>query len=179
MAKSLVHKLVIGISSRALFDLSDSHAVYQQEGVQAYQDYQISHENEPLQPGGAFALVKKLLRINELHDNLFVEIVLISRNSADTGLRIFNSIAHYDLSITRAVFTGGRAPYEYARDFGAHLFLSADTNDVRLALEGHIAAAAILPSHHEENHDNTLRIAFDGDAVLSRINLSVFIKSKV
>lgn len=166
MAKILTHKLVVGISSRALFDLSESHAVYEHQGIDAYQAYQIAHENEPLKPGGAFALVKKLLRINELHDNLFVEIILLSRNSADTGLRIFNSITHYGLSMTRAVFTGGRPPYEYARDFGSHLFLSADVNDVRLALEGNLAAAVILPSHYAENQDNTLRIAFDGDAVL-------------
>jgi 5'-nucleotidase len=166
MAKTLTHKLVVCISSRALFDLSDSHAVYEEQGVDAYQAYQIAHENEPLLPGGAFALVKKLLRMNELHDNLFVEIVLLSRNSADTGLRIFNSIAHYGLSMTRAVFTGGSPPYEYARNFGSHLFLSADLNDVRMALEGQLAAAVILPSSYQENQDAILRIAFDGDAVL-------------
>lgn len=166
MVKTLAHHLVISISSRALFDMSESHAVYENEGVDAYQAYQIAHENEPLLPGGAFALAKKLLRINELYDNLFVEIILLSRNSADTGLRVFNSIAHYGLSMTRAVFTGGRSPYEYARNFGSHLFLSADLHDVRMALEGHLAAAVILPSQYTETQDNTLKIAFDGDAVL-------------
>lgn len=166
MAKTLTHKLVVGISSRALFDMSDSHAVYEQEGVEAYQAFQIAHENEPLQPGGAFTLVKKLLRMNTTLNEPFVEIILLSRNSADTGLRIFNSIAHYGLGMTRAVFTGGRAPYEYAQNFGAHLFLSADVRDVKLALEGQLAAAVILPSSPIESEERALKIAFDGDAVL-------------
>ena len=101
-------KLVIAISSRALFNLDAEHLVYEKEGLEAYSAYQIEHEDTPLERGQAFTLAKKLLRLNEtLEDPLGVEIVLLSRNSADTGLRIFNSIEHYGLPITRAAFCGG------------------------------------------------------------------------
>ena len=104
-----IDPLVIAISSRALFDLADSHAVYEQEGLAAYQQYQIEHEDEPLQPGVAFHLVEKLLNLNQLVEGAPVEVILLSRNSADTGLRVFNSIEHYHLNITRAHFAAGTA----------------------------------------------------------------------
>ena len=106
--KNLADKLVIAISSRALFDLSESHAIFQNQGLGAYARYQIEHEEEVLEPGEAFPLVEKLLRINaQLPPDRGVEVILLSRNSADTGLRIFNSIEHYGLSISRAAFCGG------------------------------------------------------------------------
>ncbi|WP_040953631.1 5'-nucleotidase, partial [Coxiella burnetii] len=105
MTKDISHKLVVAISSRALFDLDESNAVYEQEGVDSYADYQIQHENEILKPGVAFTLVEKFLKLNQKED--LVEVILLSRNSADTGLRVFNSIQHYQLNITRAAFTGG------------------------------------------------------------------------
>src|SRR5690606_10716757 len=93
-------KLVVAISSRALFNLEDSHRVYEQEGLDAYQAYQIEHEDEPLPPGDAFPLVKKLLALNsQLPGDARVEVILLSRNSSDTGLRVFNSIQHYGLPI--------------------------------------------------------------------------------
>ena len=91
-------KLVIAISSRVLFDLRESDDVFQHEGLKAYSQYQIKHEDEPLSPGDAFPLVKKLLRINERFETPRVEVILLSRNSADTGLRIFNSIEHHQLN---------------------------------------------------------------------------------
>ncbi len=162
-------KLVVAISSRALFDLDASHKVFEAEGIDAYCKYQIEHEDEILQPGVAFSLVKKLLAMNNLFQgNAAVEVILLSRNSADTGLRIFNSIDHHGLAISRAAFSGGANPYEYISAMGAHLFLSADHNDVRKALESGIAAATILPSNTDQLHNQSdqLRIAFDGDAVI-------------
>ncbi len=161
-------KLVIAISSRALFDLHESHAVFEQEGIDAYCRYQIEHEDVPLEAGVAFSLVRKLLRLDTRLDRDVVEVILLSRNSADTGLRIFNSIEHHGLNITRAAFTGGESPYGYVSAFGAHLFLSADPRDVRQALDGGVAAATILSSAAESpaGQDDDLRIAFDGDAVL-------------
>ncbi|MBT8148917.1 MAG: 5'-nucleotidase, partial [Gammaproteobacteria bacterium] len=133
---TLGDKLVIAISSRALFDMRESHEVYEQQGLSAYSQYQIDREDEPLLPGDAFPLVKKLLAINDkLDGENRVEIILLSRNSADTGLRVFNSIAHYGLSIARAAFSGGESPYRYVKAFGSHLFLSTDADDVRSALE--------------------------------------------
>lgn len=159
-------KLVIAISSRALFDLSESHRIYEEQGLDAYQQYQIAHESEPLQPGPAFNLVRKLLNLNNLLKSQRVEVILLSRNSADTGLRVFNSIEHYDLPVTRAAFSGGNSPYRYISAFKSQLFLSLDGSDVRQALEEGIAAATILPSAGGVGRDDDLRFAFDGDAVL-------------
>ncbi len=163
-------QLVIAISSRALFDLHESHRIYQEQGVEAYSEYQIANENEPLAPGVAFPLVSKLLALNEaLSGAASIEVILLSRNSADTGLRIFNSIEHHRLDITRAAFTGGSMPFRYIDALGAHLFLSADPDDVAQALQAGVAAAAMLPAagaEAGERADGPLRIAFDGDAVL-------------
>ena len=162
-------RLTIAISSRALFDLEESHLIFETEGVDAYCRYQVERESESLAPGVAFGLVQKLLQLNRSHEQQEqVEVVLISRNNADTGLRVFNSIQHYDLSITRAAFTGGQSPYRYVKPFNAHLFLSADPQDVSNALEAGVAAATILPSKSAVNTTDAeqLRIAFDGDAVL-------------
>jgi len=158
-------RLVVAISSRALFDLDESHRIFEQGGEDAYSRHQIEKEDEPLAPGVAFPLTKKLLALNT-PETARVEVILISRNSADTGLRVFNSIRHHGLDITRAAFTRGESPYRYIGAFGAHLFLSADAGDVRKALEAGIAAATILPSASGQNTDGQLRIAFDGDAVL-------------
>ncbi len=159
-------RLIVAISSRALFDLDDSHRVFEEEGEEAYSRYQIEHEDNPLAPGVAFPLARKLLVLNTDPKFPQVEIVLISRNSADTGLRVFNSIRHHGLDITRAAFTRGEAPYRYIQSFGAHLFLSANPGDVTSALEAGIAAATILPSAPGKGEHEQLRIAFDGDAVI-------------
>ncbi len=167
MSTNFGNKLVVAISSRALFDLSESHEVYQNQGLKAYAEFQIAHEDEPLKKGDAYPLVEKLLRINKLLvEDPRVEVILLSRNSADTGLRIFNSIQHYNLDITRAAFCGGESPYRYVSSFGCHLFLSTHSEDVRQALDSGIAAATILPSKTTQSSSGQLRIAFDGDAVL-------------
>lgn len=162
------NKLIIAISSRALFNLDESHRIFETQGLDAYQRYQIEHEDEILEPGDAFPLVRKVLHINDLlKGEPRVEVLLLSRNSADTGLRVFNSIEHYRLNITRAAFTGGESPYRYVSAFGSHLFLSTDAQDVRRALDNGVAAATLMPSGSKgENNDNQLRFAFDGDAVL-------------
>lgn len=166
MAKGLGDKLVLAISSRALFDLSESHKIYLAEGVETYRKYQIEHEEEILEPGDAFPLVKKLLSLNASLGRARVEVVLVSRNSADTGLRVFNSIQHYGLDISRAAFVGGRSPYPYLAAFGCHLFLSTHAEDVRSALDAGFAAATILSGGARRAGSEELRIAFDGDAVL-------------
>lgn len=161
-------KLIVAISSRALFNLDESHAVFENDGIDAYCRYQVEREEIPLEPGVAFGLVKKLLALNARDvANPRVEVILLSRNSADTGLRIFNSIRHHDLSISRAAFTRGESTHPYISAFGAQLFLSAESGDVRHALEAGFAAATILPSAAvAQDHPAQLRIAFDGDAVL-------------
>ncbi|HTR00183.1 MAG TPA: 5'-nucleotidase, partial [Candidatus Acidoferrum sp.] len=159
-------KLVVAISSRALFDLDASNQVFEREGVEAYRQYQIAHEDEPLKPGDAFHLVKKLLHINKLLGQQRVEVILLSRNTADTGLRVFNSIEHHGLDISKAAFCGGDSPYRYINAFNSHLFLSTNGYDVRQGLEHGVAAATIMPSKAANTDDYKLRFAFDGDAVL-------------
>ncbi|MDX1571524.1 MAG: 5'-nucleotidase [Xanthomonadales bacterium] len=160
-------RFVVAISSRALFDLDTSHQVFESEGVETYARYQIEREEQPLEPGIAFPLVRKLLRINSLSEALDIEVILLSRNSGDTGLRIFNSIEHHGLDIRRAAFTNGASPYQYIEPFGADLFLSTHAEDVAQALVAGYPAATILPSAASRAADHEeLRIAFDGDAVL-------------
>jgi 5'-nucleotidase len=162
-------RLVIAISSRALFDLDESHGVFVDEGIEAYHEYQMARENDVLAPGIAFALAQKLLALNErIGDAGRVEIILLSRNSSDTGLRVFNSIRHHGLDITRAAFTGGASPYRYVGAFDAHLFLSADPSDVRQALAAGCAAATLMPAPAppQTSANAPVRVAFDGDAVL-------------
>lgn len=159
--------LVVAISSRALFDLEASHDVFEAEGLQAYADYQVRREQDILERGEAFPLVSKLLSLNrDGVDHPGVEVILVSRNSADSGLRIFNTIEHHGLDIQRAVFTNGEPPHTYLQPFGADLFLSTHAEDVRRTLDAGFAAAMILPGAASRPDSGQLRIAFDGDAVL-------------
>ena len=163
----MAKKLVVAISSRALFDLDESHHIFETEGKDAFCRYQIEHENKALEPSFGYRLVKKLLSLNDCFpDEPLVEVILISQNSADTGLRIFNAIAAHNLTITRAVFSSGRSPYLYIPAFEADLFLSANADDVVNTLNAGYAAATILSPASSDKHPDQLRIAFDGDAVL-------------
>ncbi|MEM7079387.1 MAG: 5'-nucleotidase [Pseudomonadota bacterium] len=161
-------QLTVAISSTALFDLSESNAVYESDGLAAYRRYQIEHEEKVLEPGDGFVLVEKLLKINAQLTAHPIEIVLLSRNSADTGLRVFNSIKAHGLSITRAAFSGGQSPYRYISAFDCDLFLSTNADDVSQALEQNVAAAMLFGRKRaaSSNEDTPLRIAFDGDSVL-------------
>ncbi len=169
MPASFDGKLVVAISSRALFDLEESNRVFESQGVEAYYQYQRVHEDEVLGPGIAFGLVKKLLALNtRMPERPRVEVILLSRNTADTGMRIMNSIEHYKLDIVRAAFTGGESTHPYVPAFEASLFLSANPDDVRKALDAGHAAATIFPAQASSTQSQAgeLRIAFDGDAVL-------------
>jgi len=165
--------LTVAISSRALFDLEESNSLFEAQGIDAYAAHQRSREDDVLEPGIAFPLVRKLLALNEgaPADSPRVEVILLSRNSSDTGLRVFNSIQHHGLAISRATFTSGAPTWPYIKPFGAQLFLSANAESVRGALENGVAAATILPAASmakavpAHRHDQ-LRIAFDGDAVI-------------
>lgn len=160
-------RLTVAISSRALFDMSASNAIYEREGLAAYRAYQIDKEEQVLDPGEAFPLVKKLLNFNALLGKPCVDVILLSRNSADTGLRIFNSIEAHGLDIKRAAFSGGESPYRYVQAFGCDLFLSMHGDDVRHALDEGVAAATLLGRKNADVMASPeLRIAFDGDAVL-------------
>jgi len=169
MVYDLSNYLVIGISSRALFDLSKENKIYENEGLEAYCRYQLDHENDVLKPGTGFALIASMLRINQIDVNTRrTEVVIVSRNSADTSLRISNSIDHYKLDITRAAFTGGEPVAKYLNAFDVDLFLSATEEDVQAAVESNVASGLIYdgPSSNQQNPLQQIRIAFDGDAVL-------------
>jgi len=168
MPYSLDDKLVVGITSRALFHLDAANDVYVTDGLAAYRAYQQQHEDVPLAPGTAFPLVRGLLGINEKGKGRLVEVIVISRNDADSGIRIFNSIEHHKLDVTRGAFTDGRDAAAYLGAFHCDLFLSAELDDVKHALEKRCPAALVLPPPDEDEKDSAgeVRVAFDGDAVL-------------
>ena len=162
-------KLVVGVSSRALFDLEEENEIFEKQGLAAYSEYQLAHENDILKPGTAFPLVKALHNLN-CKDKRLIEVIVMSKNSADTSLRIFNSIKHYGLDITRAALVSGKSIAPYLTAFKTDLFLSADENDVQEAINANIAAG-IICSPLTSNIDPTqeikqIKIAFDGDAVI-------------
>ncbi|MFT7556637.1 MAG: 5'-nucleotidase, partial [Planctomycetota bacterium] len=169
MPYDLSNYLVIGVSSRALFDLSYENEIYENDGLEAYCKYQLEHENDILKPGTGFALIEAMLNINKLDKEIRrAEVVIVSRNSADTSLRISNSINHYNLDVTRAAFTGGEPVAKYLNAFDVDLFLSATEEDVQAAVASQVAAGLIYagPSKNRQNPLEQIRIAFDGDAVL-------------
>lgn len=168
MAVDLSRYLVVGVSSRALFDLSEEDRLFREEGLEAYRAHQLERENEILAPGTSFGLIKALLRLNELDaDERRVEVVVMSRNSTETSLRIFNSIQYYGLDITRAALTGGASLVPYLRAFDVDLFLSRNATDVERGLASGVASALLydVPSDVEADVEE-IRIAFDGDSVL-------------
>lgn len=168
MPVSLDNLLVVGISSRALFDLEVEESIFRTQGLEAYRRHQIEHEAEILKLGSGFALVRALLRLNAItHNQRFVEVVIMSRNSTETSLRIFNSIRHYDLDITRAALSGGASLTPYLKAFNVSLFLSMHEDDVQAAVDSGVASALLYqkPDNALEELDQ-IRIAFDGDAVI-------------
>lgn len=169
MALILDNKLVVGISSRALFDLEEENKIFEEYGLEAYSNYQLEHENEVLKPGTAFPLIKALHNLNS-EGHYLTEIIIMSKNSADTCLRIFNSIDHYDLKISRAALVGGTSISPYLGAFRTDLFLSANEAAVQEAIDANVAAGLIC-SHADlpidpDKEIKQIRIAFDGDAVL-------------
>jgi 5'-nucleotidase len=167
MAYPLKDKLVVAISSRALFNLDEEHKVFTSEGLAAYKQFQREREDSPLDPGTGFHLVKGLLAINQKLEQRAVEVVVVSRNDGDAGLRVWNSIKKHNLDISRASFCGGRNPDKYFNAYNCKLFLSAEEEDVRKVIQNAGAAALVFPPPNVFEDDNIeVRIAFDADAVI-------------
>jgi 5'-nucleotidase len=162
-------KLVIGVASSALFDLSDSHQVYLDEGPEAYRSHQARQRDVILARGVAFPFIRRFLSLNRCFPQQApAEVVLFSRNSPETGLRVMRSIAHYGLDISRAVFMSGKSPYPYLPAFNTALFLSANEEDVKSAIAVDYPAGLVLPSAiADEEDDIELRVAFDFDGVIA------------
>ncbi len=169
MAFPIEEKLVVGVASSALFQLAEADEIFHRKGLAAYREYQREHQADILAPGVAFPFIKRLLKFNELFpESEPVEVVLLSHNDPDTGLRVFNSIASYKLGIVRAAFTTGDSPYKYIPAFNVALFLSANESDVRKAIGEGYAAGQVVESAAADNDDDAgLRIAFDFDGVLA------------
>lgn len=168
MAYTLEDKLVVGVASSALFDLSDSDTVFREQGENQYREYQEQHIADPLEPGVAFPFIKRLLSLNDLSpENPLVEVMVLSRNDPETGLRVMRSIAHHGLTITRAIFMQGHSPYAYMGALNMSLFLSQNLKDVRVALDMGFAAGQVIGSPAADPEDTDLRVAFDFDGVLA------------
>ncbi|MTI49905.1 5'-nucleotidase [Sporosalibacterium faouarense] len=167
MPYNLNDKLVVAISSRALFDLEVENQIYIEKGLEEYKNYQVEHEDERLNEGTAYSLVKALLDLNSKFDTPIVEVIVMSRNSPETGLRVFNSIEAVGLGIHRAAFTGGENIAKYLSAFDVDLFLSKNEQDVQEAIDAGFASALIYAVPNEYTPDDKeIRIAFDGDAVI-------------
>ncbi|MDP2371650.1 5'-nucleotidase [Rhodoferax sp.] len=184
MATTLDGKLVVAISSRALFDFEEENELFEQGDDRAYMRLQLSRLEQPAKPGVAFSLIKKLLAFNTSSaakqaptaqalaapapPSQPVEVVILSRNDPVSGMRVFRSAQHYGLAIQRGSFTRGQPPWRYLKPLHANLFLSAHLSDVRAALDAGVPAAQVYPqsAHASDAHPNEVRIAFDGDAVL-------------
>jgi len=174
-------KLVIAVASSALFDLSESEKVFREQGLDAYRKFQRKKENATLAQGVAFPLVLRLLRLNDgmAENDAPVEVVLLSKNDPDSGLRVFNSIEKHNLAISRAVFVNGGNPFRYMNSFNACLFLSANEGDVRNAVQRGLPAGRVFPTHFfDAGDDPELRIAFDFDGVIAHDSSEAVFKEK-
>ncbi|QBK03548.1 5'-nucleotidase [Hylemonella gracilis] len=167
MANTLNGKLVVAISSRALFDFEEENSLFEQSDDRAYMKLQLEKLDVPAKPGVAFSMVRKLLAFNDAQAQR-VEVAILSRNDPVSGMRVFRSAQHYGLPIVRGSFTRGQSPWRYLKPLRANLFLSANPEDVRAALSEGFAAATVAThsARAADRHPNEVRIAFDGDAVL-------------
>ncbi|KAJ8290231.1 hypothetical protein GJAV_G00010290, partial [Gymnothorax javanicus] len=177
------HAVTIAVSSRTLFNMVKERKIYEEEGLEKYVVYQQQHEDEPLMPGVAFPFVKALMSVNarlrELYpdsEELF-DIVLVTNNHAQVGVRLINSINYYDLTIERFCMTGGESPIGYLKAYMTNLYLSKDSEKVQEAIEEGIAAATMFSTKKENPlSDTQLRVAFDGDAVLFSDESEIIVK---
>lgn len=169
MPYPIAEKLVVAVSSSALFDLGEADKIFRENGPALYREYQRAHENDVLAPGVAFPLVRSLLALNGPDEaEKIIEVILLSRNDPDTGLRVLNSIIHHGLDITRAAFVNGGTPFRYLEPFNVSLFLSANGDDVRSAIQRGAPAGQVLPSTFAEfGTGSELRVAFDFDGIIA------------
>ena len=164
----LERALIVGVASSALFDLEESDAVFRNEGEEKYRAYQRDHLDDVLEPGVAFPFIRRLLALNDLSENKrLVEMVILSRNDPETGMRVMRSVQRHGLDITRAIFMQGQSPYCFMEPLRMSLFLSANENDVREAISLGFAAGHVVGPGVDDDGGNDLRIAFDFDGVLA------------
>lgn len=172
MSYDLEKRLVIGVASSAMFDLHEADSIFRNKGEEEYRKYQAENIDKPLEKGVSFSFIKRLLSLNDLSEHPesdpLIEVVLLSRNDPDTGLRVMKSIEYHKLPISRAIFMQGKSPYEYIPALNISLFLSGNPSDVKEAIHlgypaGYVMQSAII----DDDDDDDLRIAFDFDGVLA------------
>lgn len=179
MAYPIEKKLVVGISSNALFDLRKEDEIFEKEGLDAYRKCQSEHKTDILETGVAYPFIKRFLRINEIYrEEQPVEVVLLSRNSPETGVRIFNSIRQYNLNITRAAFMSGGSAINYIPAFNISLFLATKEMDVKEAIDANLPAGRILQTDVHDDDTFELRVAFDFDGVIANDEAEKIYKEK-
>lgn len=179
MAYPIEKKLVVGISSNALFDLRKEDEIFKEEGLDAYRKYQVEHKTDILGTGVAYPFIKRFLHINDIYsEEQPVEVVLLSRNSPETGVRIFNSIRQYNLNITRAAFMSGGSSISYIPAFNISLFLATNEIDVKEAIDAHLPAGRILQTDIHDDDSSELRVAFDFDGVIANDEAERIYKEK-
>jgi len=169
MAYPINKKLVVGVSSNALFDLQAEDRIFREEGIKAYRKYQVENKNKKLEKGSAYHFVERFLRINKVYaEELPVEVVILSKNSPETGVRIMNSIKEHGLDISRGAFTSGDPPYKYIPAYNISLFLSSNENDVSNAIKSGFPAGRFINTYTKiANDSEELRVAFDFDGVVA------------
>ncbi|XP_028997558.1 cytosolic 5'-nucleotidase 1A-like [Betta splendens] len=177
------YAVTIAVSSRALFNMVAERKIFQEDGMETYVAHQQEHESEPLKEGVAFPFVKALMNVNARLRKLYpdseelFDIVLMTNNHAQVGVRLINSINHYDLSIERFCMTGGQSPIGYLKAYMTNLYLSTDSEKVTRAIDEGIAAATMFTQSTDTELSSTqLRVAFDGDAVLFSDESEVIVK---
>ena len=179
MPKNLKKTLVVGISATALFDMSQSDKIFRDtkdkkpdSAIEAYRNYMLKNEDIPLEQGTGYPVVEALLGLNRYQkdsDSPLVEVVIMSRNSPDTGVRALNTIRQNQLSITRSAFTAGESVVDYLAAFDVDLFLTTNVKDAQKVIDSRACAAAVVktpPKGVTKRPKGQVRIAFDGDAVL-------------
>lgn len=168
MGYPIERKLVIAVSSSALFDMKASDAIFRQDGEEEYREYQSKHINTPFEKGVAFPFIKRLLALNNsFPDEKPIEVILFSKNSPETGLRAFRSIQHYGLDITRACFSSGKPNHQYLPAFNSTLFLTTNTEEAKVALKNGITAGVVASQYTQDSEDEGLCLAFDFDGVIA------------
>lgn len=169
MPYSIERKLVVGVSSNALFDLELEDKIFMEEGVEKYRKFQTENKSKPLDGGIALPFIKRFLHINKVYSKeIPVEVVLLSKNSPETGIRIFNAIKSHGLDISRAAFTSGKSPYKYIPAYNISLFLSTHEQDVLNAIEANYGAGKIIKTNVvDDDKEMELRVAFDFDGVIA------------
>ena len=167
MAYPIEDKLVVAVTSTALFDLAEEHKIYLEKGVDGFRKYQKDNRHIIPSPGSAFPFIKGILGLNEVYEEKPIEVVILSRNHPDAGLRVMDAVKEYGLDISRSFFLAGVTPFPYMKAANACLYLSTNKDEVKTAVDQGHPAGFVLPCKNVADHtDKQLRVAFDFDGVI-------------